>query len=76
MVKSFCWGTLNARVGISDGVSANVVGAYGEETRNKSGKMLIDCLKNLRMVIFNGRDAQKEVEYTRVTLLVRVFRIM
>ena len=62
----FIVGDLNARVGKCDAVSGQVVGPYGEDTRNNSGELLIDFAKSEGMFLFNGRDKDKEVEFTRI----------
>jgi hypothetical protein len=39
---------------------------FGEVERNRSGRILIEWLRREGMVIFNGRDVKKGVEFTRV----------
>lgn len=62
----FILGDFNARVGVSDAESGTVIGAFGEVERNRSGRILIEWLRREGMVIFNGRDVKKGVEFTRV----------
>jgi exonuclease III len=62
----FIVGDLNARVGKRDSASGAVIGPYGEDTRNRSGSLWIDWLKKENMFIFNGRDEENGVEFTRI----------
>ena len=62
----FLVGDFNARVGKSNIASGNVVGAFGEDTRNNSGELLIEFAKREGMILCNGRDSEKGVEFTRL----------
>jgi len=59
-------GDMNARVGVRDAKSGISIGAFGEECRNRSGNILIEWLKKERKIIFNGREKEKGIEFTRV----------
>ena len=58
-------GDFNARVGRSSEVE-NVIGMFGEETFNASGKKLISFLNEVELVVCNGRKLVIEPEWTRV----------
>ena len=58
-------GDFNARVGRSSEVD-DVIGMFGEETCNASGKKLISFLNEVDLVVCNGRKLVIEPEWTRV----------
>ena len=58
-------GGFNARVGRSVEVD-DVIGMFGEDTCNASGKRLISVLNGVELVVCNGRKLVFEPEWTRV----------
>lgn len=59
-------GDLNGRVGIKDGRTSDVIGQYGETTRNNNGYRIIDfCVQN-NLLVMNSFFKHKDVhKYTR-----------
>ena len=55
----------NARVGRSSNVD-DVIGVFGKEASNASGRRLISFLNEVEFVICNGRRLVSEPEWTRV----------
>ena len=58
-------GDFNARVGRSVELD-DVIGMFGEDTCNASGNRLVSFLKEVEMVVCNGRKFMLEPEWTRV----------
>ena len=58
-------GDFNARVGKSSQVD-DVIGMFGEDTRNASGNRWISFLIELDLVVCNGKKLVVEPEWTRV----------
>ena len=55
----------NARVGRFVELD-DVIGMFGEDTCNASGKRLVSFLNEVEMVVCNGRKFMLEPEWTRV----------
>lgn len=65
--KLIIMGDLNDRVGTKDVKSGEVLGAYGETSRNSNGKRIIDyCIQNDLLLMNTWFEHKNIHKYTRV----------